>query len=202
MSSQYLFLKQRTVGFNTGFNTRFSILRSLLLSIFGATLLFASAQIYIDYKPVPFTLQTIALMMIGLQYNLRDGLSSVIMYMTAGIAGLPVFAAYSSGIGIIVGPRGGYIIGFVLCVCVMNLLKTLIGSRSIVSILINCFAGTVSVIGCGVSWLTYHIGFENAISYGVIPFIIPGILKSIITAILLRLSGVTLGMRKNDVVGK
>ncbi len=154
------------------------------LKIFsGFMLMFAAAQITIPIDPIPITLQSLALMLIGLTYNMRNGLSAVILYVFAGSIGMPVFANMASGLS---GPAVGYFIGFIVCIYAMNKFKEKYNIDSVFKIILTCAIGTIPIFFFGVTWLSNFIGFKNAIIHGLMPFIIPGIIKSILLALSLR----------------
>nr|CAH7769199.1 unnamed protein product [Callosobruchus chinensis] len=128
------------------------------------------AQISIPLQPVPITLQTLGVMLIGLKFNRRTAFYSVLTYLSLGAAGLPVFANFSGGYHIFLGPTGGYLIGCLVAVVVMS-------RKSFMCNSLSCLAGTVVIFICGISWLTIYVGLKQAIMVGVLPFILPGLVK-------------------------
>ena len=96
-----------------------SLVKSLFLAILGTIILALSAKIKIPFWPVPMTMQTFVVLLIGIVYGWRLGLFTVSLYLLEGIAGLPVFAGTpEKGIGIIyfTGPTMGYLLGFLVAV--------------------------------------------------------------------------------------
>lgn len=162
---------------NSGISSR---VHGLLIVLFGVVLLFASSQISIPLRPVPITFQTVGVMLIGITYSMRHGLQTIALYLTLGALGLPVYAGYNAGIGVLLGSTGGYLVGFMLAVYVMNKAKKLLNMQTVTGIFINCIIGTIMVFIVGAGWLSTLIGFEQAIMYGVVPFIMPGIVKSML----------------------
>ncbi len=158
--------------------------------IVGAIFLFACAQMSIPLEPVPISLQTMGLMIIALLYNMPTGIASVVAYLTAGALGAPVFTGYSAGAHVLVGTTGGYLVGFVACVYVMNKLKAVLSPQTAAGIFLNCIAGTVVVFIFGISWLSVYVGWQGAITHGLLPFIVPGLLKAIILTLFLRSLGI------------
>ncbi|WP_375603784.1 biotin transporter BioY [Wolbachia endosymbiont of Anurida maritima] len=154
--------------------------RSTLAEILSCVLLlFLMAQISIPLQPVPITLQTLGVMLIGLKFNCRTAFYSVLTYLSLGAAGLPVFANFSGGYHIFLGPTGGYLIGCLAAVMVMSKVNELLNSKykSFVCNSLSCLAGTVIIFICGVSWLAVYLGLRQAIMVGVLPFILPGLVK-------------------------
>ena len=103
-----------------------SLLKNLLIAILGSVLLAVSAKIKIPFYPVPMTMQTFVVLLIGVSLGWRLGLFTVTLYLAEGIAGLPVFAGTpEKGIGIIyfTGPTMGYLIGFMVAVYLSGFFK-------------------------------------------------------------------------------
>jgi biotin transport system substrate-specific component len=161
-------------------------LKQLMQIALGILLLFACSQISIPLQPVPITLQTVAVMLIALTYNQDLGLKTIISYISLGALGAPVFAGFSGGISILFGPTGGYLFGFIAAVLVIIYTKRFLFVRSFIGALIACLIGNIVIFACGITWLSTIVGFEQAIKAGLLPFILPGIIKSISLAMLLR----------------
>ena len=96
-----------------------SLIRNLFLAILGTILLAVSAKIKIPFWPVPMTMQTFVVLLLGVVYGWKLGLFTVSLYLLEGIAGLPVFAGTpEKGLGLVyfTGPTMGYLIGFLVAV--------------------------------------------------------------------------------------
>ncbi len=154
--------------------------------VFGALLLFASGQIAIPLKPVPIVFTTVGVMLIGLLYTRRTAFFAVLAYIAAGAVGLPVFQGFAGGLRHFYGPTAGYIVGFMLAVLVMTTLRERFGLTSFWGMLFNCAAGTLTIFVPGVLWLSALIGVTNAIQFGVMPFIVPGVIKAVVLSGFLR----------------
>jgi biotin transport system substrate-specific component len=159
---------------------------SVIKVIAGFLLIFASAQIIIPIEPVPITLQTVGVMLIALTYNMSEGIAALIFYIIGGAIGLPIFSNFSHGLG---GPTSGYIMGFIPAIYLMNKFKDRYGIKSFSSIVSACFIGHVVIYLCGITWLSTLIGFMPAVTHGLIPFIIPGVVKLLILSASLRAIG-------------
>lgn len=146
----------------------------------GALLLFAGGQISIPLTPVPIVFTTVGVMLVGLLYSRRSAMLAVISYIAVGAAGIPVFQGFSGGLNHLYGPTAGYIAGFFLAVLVMTSLRERFGLQSFWGMLLNCSIGTVMIFIPGVLWLSALMGFDNAIKFGVLPFIAPGIIKAVV----------------------
>ncbi len=93
-----------------------------LLTVLLALSTMAGA-IYLPITPVPITLQTLVLCIIGLTLSWREGVASVVMYLAVGAAGLPVFAGFRGGWAVFVGPTAGFLVGFIFGVAATAALK-------------------------------------------------------------------------------
>lgn len=144
----------------------------------GLGILFCCAQISIPLQPVPITLQTVGVMLIGLFYPQKTAVKTVLSYLALGALGAPVFSNLSGGLAVLLGPRGGYLIGFLLAAAAMSCARERILKETWLSMLCNCILGNAVIYLCGVSWLSFYVGLSQAIQLGFLPFILPGIVKS------------------------
>lgn len=158
--------------------TRSSALRDILLTLGGVVLLFAASQIEIPLHPVPITLQTVAVMLIGLTYTPRRAVEVHLLWIGLGAIGLPVFAGGGAGFVKVLGPTGGYMAGFVAAAYLMAKLKEAYALNSWKSDALLTLMGTLIVYTCGVMGLSLLIGLKGAIVSGLLPFILPGIVKA------------------------
>lgn len=132
---------------------------------------------------VPFTLQTFGVFMAVQTLGGKRGTMAVIIYILLGAAGVPVFAGFSGGIGVLLGSTGGYIIGFIFSALVIWLIQNIFGRRTIVSI-ISMLLGLLVCYAFGTVWfmVVYARGgseasFLTVLGWCVIPFIIPDLIK-------------------------
>lgn len=146
--------------------------------LLGILLLVACSQIVIPLEPVPVTLQTVAVMLIGLTFPKRAALAAVAAYLMLALAGVPVLSGWSGGWIKVTGSTAGYLLGFFVAVYAMGLFRRYVSSTSFVATFANCMLGTAVVFALGVGWLTWLYGFESAIAFGLVPFIIPGAIKA------------------------
>lgn len=164
-------------------------LRMMVFASLFAALTAAGAyiQIPIPFSPVPFTLQVLFVLLAGSMLKSKWGSLSMIVYALLGIAGLPVFSGGSSGIGVILGPTGGYIIGFILAAYVIGKLSEKTENNSRRRFVINAFnmsIGILVIYTCGVFQLMMvaEMGFTTAFALGVLPFLPGEILKTAVAA--------------------
>ena len=170
-----------------------NILKKISLVLLGTLLLTISAKIKVPFYPVPMTMQTFVVVLIGITLGWKLGVATVFAYLFEGAIGLPVFAGTpEKGIGIsyMIGPTGGYLIGFISAVFIagfVNLNKNLFLKFYLISISIFAIYLT------GVPWLAYLSGWEIAYVWGIKNFILAEIFK---TAILVLLTEKLLKFRK------
>jgi biotin transport system substrate-specific component len=167
-------------------------LRAVLLALLGSALLTISAKIEVPFYPVPMTMQTLVVLLLGMAYGARLGTATVLLYLAEGAAGLPVFAGTPErGIGIayILGPTGGYLAGFVLSAAITGWLTE--RRRDWLALVLAVTAGSIVVFIPGVLWLAHLIGFEQAIAHGLMPFLWATLVKGAI-AIALGMAGAAL----------
>lgn len=154
-----------------------TLLNELMVVFGGVLLLFAASQIEIPLKPVPITLQTVAVMLIGLTYTSRRALESFLLWLALVAIGCPLLAGFKGGVAYFAGPTGGYLAGFVLSAYLMAYLRERFSLNSWISDALLCLMGTFLLYTLGVMWLAYLIGFSNALMLGLMPFILPGLVK-------------------------
>ncbi|OJX09345.1 MAG: hypothetical protein BGO77_04750 [Caedibacter sp. 37-49] len=154
--------------------------------VIGVILLFACSQIHIPLKPVPITLQTVAIMLIGLTYKPRQAFEIVLAYLLLGATGVPVFSEFSGGYAYLLGPTGGYFAGFLVAAPLTAWIFSKITHKTWGIIFASCAVGQTIIYSLGVIWLTKFIGFEAAIQSGVVPFILPGVVKTILLASIVK----------------
>jgi len=165
-------------GSEAGFNA----MRAVLLALVGSLLVAVSAQFQVPMVPVPMTMQSFAVLVIGAAYGARLGAATLLLYMAEGALGLPVFAGMKGGAVHLVGPTGGYIVGFVLAAGVVGWLAERGWDRSVVWTTLAMLIGKVFIFVPGVLWLGAVIGMDKAIGAGLVPFI-PGIFLKVALAV-------------------
>ena len=121
------------------------------LVLLGTVLLAISAQIQVPFWPVPMTMQTFVVLMIGATYGWRLGGATMIAYIAEGAIGLPVFAQFSAGAHVLVGPTAGYLVGFVVAALVTGYLSERGFGRNLATAAISFAAGTIIIFACGLA---------------------------------------------------
>lgn len=151
-----------------------SLLWKLVLVLAGSALIALAAQVRIPlpFSPVPVTGQTFAVLLVAAALG-RLGLASVIAYLIEGAIGLPVFAGGGFGVATIVGPTGGYLIGFALAAALVGSAVERGWDRHLVTALAAMLLGEVAIYACGLAWLARFALPVPLLDAGLLPFI-PG----------------------------
>jgi biotin transport system substrate-specific component len=123
----------------------------------GVVLLAISSKVQVPFWPVPMTLQTLVVLMIGATSGARLAGATLLSYLAAGAVGLPVFAT-GAGLAYMAGPTGGYLAGFLLAAVVTGYLADKGYGRSILSALALFAIGEVAIFALGTGWLAVLIG--------------------------------------------
>jgi len=163
-----------------------SLLWKLLLVLAGSALVAIAAQVRIPlpFSPVPVTGQTFAVLLVAAALG-RLGLWSVIAYLIEGAMGLPVFAGGTFGVAAIVGPTGGYLIGFALAAAIVGSAAERGWDRHIATALAAMLLGEVAIYACGLAWLARFPLPVPLLDAGLVPFIAGDLVKMVLAALAL-----------------
>jgi biotin transport system substrate-specific component len=151
-----------------------------VLALFGSALLWLSAKAQVPMWPVPMTMQSFVVLVIGITYGTRLAGATVLLYLAEGASGLPVFAGTpEKGIGIayMLGPTGGYLAGFLVAAMALGWLAERGWDRGLVRLGLAMAIGTVLLFLPGVAWLAALIGWPKAVAAGLTPFIAGSVVK-------------------------
>jgi biotin transport system substrate-specific component len=164
------------------------VIKFLFVALMGSIVLAISSKIKIPFYPVPMTMQTLVVLMIGVYFGWKLGLATVSLYLFEGIIGLPVFSGTpEKGIGLIyfTGPTMGYLVGFLPAVFFAGLLKVYYKYNLIHRFILNFALYTFSVSFIylfGLIWLANFVPVEKIWIVGAMPFLLAELLKiSILT---------------------
>ena len=167
-----------------------TLLRNVLLAVAGSIALWISAKVQIPFVPVPMTLQTLAVLIIGMAYGWKLGAATVGLYLAQGAVGLPVFAGTpEKGIGLayMFGTTGGFLLGFLLAAAAVGFLAERGWDRNIFTT-----AGAMAIGNCliyvpGLFWLASIIGWDKSIEFGIKPFLLADLFKLVLAALFMPL---------------
>jgi biotin transport system substrate-specific component len=162
-----------------------SQLRMTVFASLLAALMAAGAYLAIPIGPVPIVLQNMFVLLAGLLLGSRWAVASVAVYLLTGACGLPVFAGGLGGIGRIVGPTGGYLIGYLPAVFITGYISEKTVKRMGHDIL-AMICGTIVLYACGLAWLKILTGmtWSKTIMVGIYPFLIGDALKIAAAAVI------------------
>ena len=170
------------------------IVKLTLITIIGTILITISAKVKIPFYPVPMTMQTFVILLIGIVCGYKIGLTIVTLYLFEGIFGLPVFAnSPEKGIGLtyFIGPTMGYLIGFLVAVYFSGLFRY---DKGLINTFLKLVFSVSFIYIFGVIWLGTLIGWEKPIfKLGVQPFLLAESFKILL---LLLLTPTLLKMKK------
>lgn len=170
------------------------VVRSVVLALAGSVILAISAKIQVPFWPVPMTMQTFAVTVIGMAYGLHLGTATVLLYLAEGAVGLPVFAG-GSGLAYFAGPTGGYLIGFAAAAALCGWLAERGWDRSVWLTVAAMTLGTLIIFAFGLPWLAVFLAaaksyaadqaISAAIVSGFVPFIAASVFKIALAAAVL-----------------
>lgn len=171
--------------------------RQLALVLLGSALVGLSAQVSLPFYPVPATLQPLVVMLIGMAYGARLGMLTMLAYLLEGAMGLPVFSMGRAGVAHLMGPTGGYLIGFVLAAGVVGYLAERGWDRRVSTTVAAMLLGNLMLYLPGLLVLHSVTGmnWHATLAAGLLPFVLQDVLKAIIAAGLLPGAWKLLGRR-------
>ena len=143
---------------------------NILLALFGTLLLAISSKVQVPFWPVPMTMQTFVIFLIGMTYGVRLSFVTVALYLFQGAAGLPVFAS-GGGIAYLTGPTAGYLYGMLVASVVISHFANLGFSKTYLKAVISLLVGSIIIFALGIIYLGSIIGYNKAIAAGLLPFI-------------------------------
>ncbi len=163
-------------------------LRFLAFAVAGSIALTISAKVSIPAVPVPFTLQTLVVLLLGFAYGPALAGATVGLYLLQGAFGLPVFQGTpEKGLGMLymMGPTGGYLLGFFIAAVVCGKLAQKGWDRRFSTMALGMVVGNAIIYAFGLAWLGSLIGWDKPVlQYGLIPFLAGDLIKIAIAVVL------------------
>ena len=145
-------------------------LKNIILILLGTIILTISAKIKIPFYPVPMTMQTYVVLVIGMIYGFKLGFLTLLTYLIEGALGIPVFAK-GGGLIYLTGPTAGYLYGMLIASGVIGYYSERGLVKSSIDAILPLILGTNIIFICGVGYLGSIIGYEKALIAGLLPFI-------------------------------
>lgn len=175
----------------------YEALRDLVLIFCGSMLVSLLAQLAIPlpFTVVPITGQTLGVLLVGATLGSKRGAISMSLYLLEGMAGLPVFAGGTGGPGVLVGPTGGYLVGFVASAFITGLLAERGLDRNWKTSLPAFIAGQAVIFAIGLPWLAQYVGASQVWVAGFWPFLPGALIKSILAGMILPTAWKWVGRR-------
>ena len=162
---------------------------SLVISASMLIALSAQIQVTLPFSPVPITAQTLAVLLIAALLGKQRGLAAVSLYIMEGAVGFPVFAGGKAGLAALLGPTGGYLLGFIPAAFLVGYLIDYGWDRTFYQAGAAMHLGNVVIYLCGLAWLTEFVGIAHILPLGFYPFFIGDLLKLSAAALVLTSSG-------------
>ena len=165
------------------------LIRNVFLILMGSIVLAISSKLKIPFYPVPMTMQTLVVLLIGILFGWKLGIATISLYLFEGIIGLPVFAGTpEKGLGLVyfTGPTMGYLLGFIPAVFFSGFLRVNFKYNLIIRFMLNFVVFTFSVSFIyifGLTWLLNFVPIDKLWAFGVYPFLPAEFLKISILAI-------------------
>jgi biotin transport system substrate-specific component len=157
------------------------------LALLGVGVLAASAHISIPFWPVPMTMESGTVLLLGAAYGSGLAEATLLAFLAAGALGLPVFTA-GAGLAYFAGPTGGYLLGFLLAASFMGFCASRGWMRGVVGTIAAFLIGTALIYVPGLAWLSMLLGTHKAVALGLVPFL-PAEATKVAMAILLFRAG-------------
>jgi biotin transport system substrate-specific component len=164
-----------------------SWLTDIALILAGSLFVAAMSQlvVFLPFSPVPITAQTFAVLLVGAVLGSRRGGLSLLFYLAEGGLGLPFFSGGRAGLAMLVGPTGGYLVGFVAAAVLVGWLAERGWDRKFACALLAFALGNLIIYAFGVLQLSTWVGFEKAIAAGVLPFLAGDGIRILLAAVAL-----------------
>lgn len=175
-----------------------TLTRKIMMVLFGTVLLAVSAKINVPMFPVPMTLQTLTISLIGLTYGSRLAGVTLLAYLAQGAMGLPVFAGAMAGLPYMMGPTGGFLVGFVGMAWLTGVLVERGLNAGFLRLFAAAFIPALLLFIPGVAWLwaITPLTLEGATLAGALPFVPGAVVKAAVAALIVTGAWQSLRARK------
>ena len=192
-------MSENNASGNVAVNTQTARTKKIVLIglMTAVTCILGPLSIPLPFSPVPISLTNFAIFFAVFILGMKDATISFIIYLLLGAVGVPVFSAFSGGLGKLVGPTGGYLFGFIFLALIMGFFMEHF-DRKIVPTIIGMIIGMAVCYIFGTVWLAklMSLSFNEALALGVLPYLAGDVAKIIIAVIIgPRLYAATLRVR-------
>ena len=163
------------------------LIKYIFVALLGSIILAISSKIKIPFYPVPMTMQTFAILVIGIGFGWKLGVATVALYLFEGIIGLPVFSGTpEKGVGLIyfMGPTMGYLLGFIIAAYFSGKFSY---NNNIAKNFLKLFFATSFIYILGMTWLGNLVGWDKPIfQLGAQPFLLAELFKILIVTLAIK----------------
>ena len=163
------------------------IIKYAFVALLGSILLAISSKVKIPFYPVPMTMQTLVVIVIGIAFGWKLGIATISLYLFEGILGMPVFSGTpEKGVGLIyfTGPTMGYLIGFLIAVFLAG---KFVYNNNLIQNFLKILLATSFIYLLGIIWLGSLIGWDKPIfKLGVQPFLLAELFKILIASFAIK----------------
>jgi biotin transport system substrate-specific component len=156
------------------------LLKEVIYVMSAVLMLAALSRVTIPLQPVPVTGQTLGILLTGMMLGRKRALAATLTYLAMGIVGFPVFANGAFGLATLIGPTGGYLLGFVPAAFVMGWLGDKGWYNKALSAISALLIGHAIIFASGLLWLSHFTGWSNVLAAGFIPFLPGAVAKTLI----------------------
>ena len=165
------------------------LMRGVILALVGTVLLTISAKVQVPFYPVPVTMQSFVVLVLGAAYGPRLGAATIALYLAEGfLLNAPVFAGPTAGIAYLASPTIGYLLAYLPAAAFVGLLASRGWDRSPTWAILMMTGGAAIILTVGFAWLAYLFGVSKALTVGVYPFLAGDVLKVLLAAATLPLA--------------
>ena len=165
------------------------LIKQAVLVVLGVLAITIAAKIRVPMWPVPVTMQTFAVLTVGAAFGARLGLVTLLAYLALGAAGVAVFTGEGAGLSYMMGPTGGYLVGFAVAAWAVGALAARGWSQSVTGMIGALLIGNAIIYAFGLPWMAYLFlaerGAEWVLQWGMTNFLLGDALKLMLAALLL-----------------
>jgi len=147
------------------------ILSSILIGLFG------KVAIPLPFSPIPIATQPTLILLLSVLLGRKRAVAAVFAFLVQGAMGMPVFAQGLGGIAVLLGPRGGYLIGYLAAAFAVSYIIEKCKEKTLLNASLAMAAGNLVIYLCGASYLSTFLGLQKALLVGVAPFIVGDLIK-------------------------
>lgn len=159
-------------------------LREILLIVTASWLLALVAQVHIPlpHTPIPITMGSFGVLLIGALLGARLGFWTLLSYLAQGVCGLPILSGWTTGLPALMGPKGGYLFGWVVAAAITGWLCERVARHRLIPTFFATAIGSAIIWVCGILWLGIYVGWNNVLLMGLYPFMVIDLIKSFAVA--------------------